>query len=345
MNSRPQSPRVAARIWPYAVMLSWASTASGEALATATAHVTAAAAATAAADARASVRDCEHCPDLVAIAGGAFEMGSDPAEPRRFGLPEYWATREVPRHTVRVAPFLLARHEVTRREFAAFVAATGYAPEAGCWHFVGAEWLLDKARTWRDPGFEQADDHPVTCVNWHDAVAYADWLGATTGRRYRLPSEAEWEFAARAGTRTAFWFGDDAAAVCRHVNLGDRSTRERFGWDKTKIKYEVMSDWKGEPCDDGYATTAPVAAFPANPFGLYGMGGNANEWVADCWHDDYTAAPAEGAARTLSGDCGVRAMRGQGWTAIASSVRSAFRLKMNATDRRFTFGIRVARDP
>jgi formylglycine-generating enzyme required for sulfatase activity len=252
----------------------------------------------------------------------------------------------VPRHAGRIArPFALAATEITRGQFAAFVAATGYAPEPGCWHFVGAEWLLDKERSWRNPGFEQTDEHPVTCVNWHDATAYADWLSARTGRRYRLPSEAEWEYAARAGTTTAYWFGDSAEGICRHVNLGDRTTRDRFRWDQTKIKYEVLADWKGEPCEDGHATMAPVRAFAPNPWGLYGMNGNANEWVADCWHADYSTGPSNGVARTTSGDCGVRAMRGQGWTAIASSVRSAFRLKMNATDRRFTFGMRVARDP
>jgi formylglycine-generating enzyme required for sulfatase activity len=282
---------------------------------------------------------------MVMVPAGRFFMGADPAEPKRFGLPDYWATREVPRHEVVIAtPFALGRREITRREFGAFVAATGYSPEPGCWHFVGSEWLFDKQRSWRDPGFEQGEDHPVTCVNWHDATAYADWLTERTGHRYRLPSEAEWEYAARAGTATAYWFGDTPDDVCRHANLGDASTRERFHWDRTKIKYEVLQDWKGEPCDDGYATTAPVEAFPPNPWGLYGMNGNANEWVADCWHDDHSRARADGRARTTSGDCGVRAMRGQGWTAIAASVRSAFRLKMNATDRRFTFGIRVARE-
>lgn len=279
------------------------------------------------------------------LPAGSFMMGAEPDEARRLGLPDYWGTREQPRHRVILAHrFALGRAEVTRGEFARFVAATGYAPAQGCWHFIGSEWLFDERRSWRDPGFEQQDDHPVTCVNWHDAMAYVDWLSTQAGHRYRLPSEAEWEYAARAGSQATFAFGDATTALCRYVNLGDRRTRERFHWDTTRMKAEVHLDWKAEDCDDGHATTAPVRALAPNAFGLWGLGGNANEWVADCWHDDYAGGPADGVARTTSGDCGMRAMRGQGWTAISASVRPAFRMKMVATDRRFTFGFRVARD-
>lgn len=291
-------------------------------------------------------RDCADCPAMAWVRAGTFDMGSEPDEPRRLGLPDYWGLRESPRHRVSIARrFALGRTEITRAEFARFVADTGYSPAPGCWHYVGSEWLFDEKRSWRDPGFEQQDDHPATCVNWLDAMAYVDWLSARSGHRYRLPSEAEWEYAARAGTRTAFAFGDDPAGACRYVNLGDRRTRERFGWDRTRMKADLHFDWKGEDCDDGHAATAPVRALAPNGFGFWGLGGNANEWVADCWHDDYSAGPVGGRARTLSGDCGVRAMRGQGWSAVAASVRPAFRMKMVATDRRFTFGFRVARDP
>jgi formylglycine-generating enzyme len=288
-------------------------------------------------------RDCATCPEMVIVPPGEIALGSDPAEPQRLGLPEYWAVREQVRRPVRFTqPFALARYEVTRAQFAEFADETGYRPAPGCWHFVGSEWLWDATRDWRDAALDQSDDHPVVCVNWHDASAYVEWLRRRTGRPYRLPSEAEWEYAARGGTRTAYWFGDEPAEICRFVNLGDRATRERFRWDETRILYEALSDWKGEPCDDGFATTAPVAAFPANPFGLYGLLGNANEWTADCWHDDHGGGPPDPGARLASGDCGLRVMKGQGWTAIAASTRPAFRLKMNATDRRFTFGFRAA---
>ncbi len=175
-------------------------------------------------------------------------------------------------------------------------------------------------------------------------MAYVDWLSTQTRRHYRLPSEAEWEYAARAGIDTAYWFGDDAAQICRYINLGDLDTRDRFGWDTMHMSYDVLQDWKGEPCRDGFAAMAPVAATVANPLGVHGLLGNANEWVADCWNDDHRGAPDTQEPRLLGADCGQRVMKGQGWTAIAASVRPAFRLKMVATDRRFTFGFRVVRD-
>jgi formylglycine-generating enzyme required for sulfatase activity len=290
-------------------------------------------------------RDCAECPELVQIAPGEFTMGADIEEPRRLGLPEYWATREQPRHAVRIERgFAIGRYEVTRGEFAVFARETGYNPAPGCWHFVGSEWLFDESRSWRDAKTDQTDAHPVTCVNWHDAQAYIAWLSQKAGQRYRLASEAEWEYVVRAGTSTAYWFGDSPEDICRYVNLGDLTTQERYGWDKTRIKYEVMNDWKGQPCRDGHAAMAPVTATVANPFGVHGLLGNANEWVADCWNETHQGAPADQSARLTGADCGLRVMKGQGWTAIAASTRAAFRLKMNATDRRFTFGFRVVRD-
>ena len=298
-----------------------------------------------AAEKLASFRDCADCPELIEVPLGSFMMGADIAEPRRLALPEFWATREQPVHRVDIRTrFALGKYELTRAEFRRFAIETGYSPEPGCWHFVGTEWLLDESRSWRDAKIGESDDHPVTCINWHDATAYLDWLSRKTGQRYRLASEAEWEYAVRAGTTTAFWFGDDPATICRFVNLGDLDTQDHFHWDQTRIKYDKMTDWKGQPCRDGFTTLAPVAMTIANPWGLHGMLGNANEWVADCWNDDHKAATADQRARLIGADCGMRVMRGQGWTAVAAATRAAFRLKMNATDRRFTFGFRVARD-
>lgn len=292
-------------------------------------------------------RDCPDCPELVAIPTGEFVMGAELAESKRLGLPDYWAVREQPRHRVVVArAFAIGKYEVTRGQFAAFARETGYSPEPGCWHFIGSEWLLDKERSWRDPKIDHGDDYPVTCINWHDASAYLLWLSRKTGQRYRLASEAEYEYVARAGTTTAYWFGDTADEICRYVNLGDLTTLEKFGWDKIELKWEVMdtNHWTGTPCRDGYATMAPVRETIANPFGVHGILGNANEWVADCWNDNYEAAPAIQDARLTGADCGLRVMRGQGWSAVAAGTRPAFRQKMMATDRRFTFGFRVVRD-
>jgi formylglycine-generating enzyme required for sulfatase activity len=289
------------------------------------------------------VRDCELCPELVVLPAGRFMMGAEPEEGQRLGMPEHYWAREGPRHEVRVQPFAIARTELTRAAFAAYVEASGHEPAPGCWHFVGDDWKFDPARSWRNPGFPQRDDHPVMCVNWHDARAYADWLSQQSGHPYRLPSEAEWEYAARAGTATTYWFGDGPEEICRFVNLGDLTTRDVVDWHTKQNKFPQGIQWRGHECRDGYSWTAPVTAFPPNPWGVYGLLGNANEWLADCWHQTHDGAPATAAARS-DGDCNLRVLRGEAWTAIPGSTRPAFRLRLDANDRRFTLGIRVARD-
>lgn len=289
------------------------------------------------------MRDCPECPELVILKTGTATVGADASEGIALGLPADLAAREQPRRRIAVdRPIAFGRFEITIAQFAAFVVDTGYAPEPGCWRFEGSDWTFDKSASWRDSKLEQKDDHPVTCVNWHDAEAYARWLSRRTKHAYRLPSEVEWEYAARAGTQGSYWFGDDRAAICRYVNLGDLDTEAMFKWAGRPTKLTLA--WTPENCHDGYATTSPVDAKPPNAFGIYGALGNVMEWVADCWHEDYSTGPVSQDARLTSGDCGYRAMRGQGWVAIAGSARASFRRKMLATDRRFTFGIRVVRE-
>ena len=282
---------------------------------------------------------------MVRISPGVFWMGAELEESASFGLPEVFGRREQPRHKVDISQsFAISKYEISLGQFERFVDESGYEPAEGCWVFIGSEWIYDTARSWRNAQLSQTLDHPVTCVSWHDAAAYADWLSVETGEGYRLPSEAEWEYAARAGTDTPFWFGASPKAICDFVNLGDLDTQDAFGWDKTTSKYEFMDNWKGVACRDGFSTTAPVRSGPANAFGLHHVLGNSMEWVADCWHDDYSTGPNTQKPRLASGDCGSRVMRGQGWVAIVAGTRSAFRRKMKSTDRRFTFGIRVARN-
>lgn len=289
------------------------------------------------------VRDCPGCPELVVLATGEFTLGASPSEGVALGLPADFAAREQPRRRVTInRPIAFGRFEVTLAQYAAFVAESGYAPEPGCWRYVGNDWTFDRGMSWKDSELGQADDHAVTCVSWHDADAYARWLARETGQPYRLPSEAEWEYAARGGTDGPYWFGSDRSAICRYVNLGDLDTEARFRWAGRPSALRI--EWQPEDCHDGFATTSPVGAKPPNPFGIHGVLGNGMEWTADCWHDDYSRGPDDQAARLLSGDCSYRVMRGQGWLAIAASARSSFRRKMTATDRRFTFGIRVVRD-
>ncbi len=143
--------------------------------------------------------------------------------------------------------------------------------------------------SWRAPGFEQADRHPAVCVSWRDAQAYVAWLSAETGERYRLPSEAEWERAARAGTETQRYWGDGEADQCAYEN--------------------GRTGGPGGRCEDGMTYTAPVGSYAANGFGLFDLLGNVREWVEDCWHDDYAGAPDDGGAddgRGLRSPCGAR---------------------------------------
>ena len=289
--------------------------------------------------------DCADCPEMMPVPAGEFFMGATAEELRVADLPPYFEGRELPRHRVTISrPFAVAKYELSRAHYARFVEDSGYAPAAGCWIFIGTEWIFDASRSWRDTQLDQGEDHPVTCINWHDALAYTRWLSERTGQRYRLLSEAEWEYAARAGTETAYWFGDSAEAICEYVNLGDITTRDRFGWHETEIKFAPLDNWTYVPCRDGYATTAPVDFGAPNPFGIFNMLGNVQELVTDCWHPSYASGPITEAPRDTSGDCALRMMRGQGWTAIAASTRAAFRARMLATDRRFYLGIRLARD-
>lgn len=290
-----------------------------------------------------TVKDCPSCPELVVVEAGSYLMGADASEGTLLGLPSDLAAREQPRHAVTIErPVAFGRHEVTIDQFATFATEAGYSPEPGCWEFKGSAWVFDKSRSWRDAKLAQGAGHPVTCVSWHDAKAYALWLSRRTGKPYRLPSEAEWEYAARGGTQGAYWFGTDHAVICRYVNLGDQDTDSLFHWSGRPTDLRLA--WVPEACHDGFATTSPVDSKPPNAFGIHGVLGNVMEWTADCWNDDYRGGPHDQEPRLTTGDCAFRVMRGQGWAAIAGSARSAFRRKMAATDRRVTFGIRVVRD-
>lgn len=300
-------------------------------------------------------QDCPDCPQMVVVPAGGFRMGSPAAESGR-------AFTEGPVHEVEIRrPFALGRFEVTRGQFAAFVAATGFTGGVGCYWWTGDKlakddenawrdpawwtgdgWFPDVKKGWRDPGYRQGDDEPVACVNWADAEAYIDWLGRRAGFAYRLPTAAEWEYAARAGSTAARPWKDEAGGACAHANVHDRASRARLG-----------PSWRHHDCDDGFARTSSVGRFPANAFGLHDMLGNVWEWTADCWHDDYTGAPADGRAWTAGGDCARRVLRGGSWSALPRQIRFAARIHNTPTTRLWNpngyrsdsgFGFRVARD-
>ena len=243
------------------------------------------------------------------------------------------ADGEGPRHRVTIAqPFAVGVREVTRGEFARFVRETGHSTGNLCWTYEDGEWEERSGRSWRNPAYDQTDAHPVVCVRRVDAEAYVRWLSRETGQRYRLLSEAEWEYVARGGTSTARYWGEGEAGQCRHANGADRALKRRYG------------DWKWTlvSCDDGYAHTAPAGTFSPNGFGVHDVMGNVWEWVEDCWNGDYTGAPSNGRAWE-SGDCSRRVLRGGSWYSGPRYLRSANRIRNPAGYRNSGVGFRVAR--
>ena len=270
-------------------------------------------------------RDCPTCPELVVIPAGEFRMGSPSEEGR--------SDTEGPQRRVRVERFALGRYEVTRGEYAAFVAATGRdGDRCAVLNGAGTLWEWSDGASWRSPGFPQTDEDPAVCVSWDDARAYVRWLSGETGRRYRLPSESEWEYAARAGTTTSRYWGAGSSGQCANANGADAAGKQRFrGWTRAVS------------CNDGRVFTAPVGTFAANPFGLFDTLGNVWEWVEDCWHDSYQGAPSDARAWTSSGDCGRRVVRGGSWVDDAGLLRPGARAWATTADRVSALGFRVSR--
>ena len=222
-------------------------------------------------------------PAMVSLPGSTFVMGSneDPSEK--------------PVHLVKIKPFAISKFPITNREWKECVAAKScdYVP-------VGP------------------DDAPVANVNWNDAHQYVEWLSKVTLKEYRLPSEAEWEYAARAGTQTKYWWGDQVRSD--------------------------LANCKG--CATAYDSTQPlkVGSFRANPFGLHDMGGNVDQWVEDCWHKDYQGAPIDGSA-WIEKNCASHVIRSGSWKNDINYVRPASRDHYDTAVRYPTHGLRVATTP
>ncbi|MDF3981537.1 formylglycine-generating enzyme family protein [Luteibacter sp. PPL201] len=274
-------------------------------------------------------------PAMVVVPTGKFLMGSPDGE--RGHDPN-----EAPVHEVQVDKgFAVGRSAVTIGQFRDFVRASGYTPQSqslqgGSVYDEASGGLRDdSAATWQDDylGRPGQDRLPVINVSWNDAKAYADWLSQRTGKRYRLPSEAEFEYALRAGTTTRYWWGDGNPAnkVENLTGANDRSASGRR-WSNAFTGYK-----------DGYWGPAPVMSFSPNPFGLYDMGGNVSEWVADCWHDNYIRAPRDTQAWVNPG-CGRRVIRGGSWGSAPDMVRSAYRQGASADLRNARVGFRVVRE-
>jgi formylglycine-generating enzyme required for sulfatase activity len=265
-------------------------------------------------------RDCPTCPEMVIVPAGSFLLGSPADEPNR-------RDDEGPQRRITMsAPLAVSRYEIRRGEYEAFVRATGHPLGVGCLtdRVRRGIWAMDSVSTLRDPGFSQTDDHPAVCVSWEDAQAYVAWLNdQAPDAHYRLPSEAEWEYAARAGSTTAFPWGDDANQGCAYMNGVDRTALASY------------PDWNALACSDGALNSAPVGSYRANNFGLHDMIGNVSEWVEDCTTENYDAPPAT--------PCDRRIVRGGAWGSTAPNLRTADRFRQPAGHRDDSIGIRVVR--
>ena len=270
-------------------------------------------------------RECPECPEMVGIPAGRFVMGSPANEAGRFEA-------EGPQRLVSVRAFALAKYPVSSREFLAFLRATGHRPSP-CNSALGLGWKIPGRGLANAPHDQEPPDWPAVCLDWRDARAYVAWINGLaraanprlTRDPYRLPSEAEWEYAARAGTSTARWWGNDIGSNNANCN-GCGSVYDR-------------------------KLLAPVHAFKPNPHGLYGMLGNAWQWVEDCWHPTYAGAPADGGV-WAGGDCSRHVLRGGSWSNLPAFVRAATRSAApNNSDDSNVFsdyssmaGFRLARD-
>lgn len=291
-------------------------------------------------------KDCADCPEMVVVPLGSFTMGSSAAEQAaavREGMSQAAADRESPQHMVRIGyRFALGKYELSRGEFARFVSATAYKTEAEKGNSCavmkpdGSGWEMKADANWQNPGFAQGDDHPVVCVSWNDAQAYISWLNQKNpGQAYRLPSEAEWEYAARAGSQTRYPWGEDEGnqQICRQANHGEQSYSAQYPKDTVVNRN----------CSDGVVHTTAGSRFPANTFGLHNMHGNVHEWVQDWYHDNYSAAPTDGSAWESGGEQKYRVLRGGSWSNLPASLRSAYRLGYAPGSRSSGSGFRLAR--
>lgn len=294
---------------------------------------------------------------FVLVPAGEFLMGSaEPPDSLARDYPQYDPGRfrqlvdEAPRHKVRITrPFYLGQHEVTVGQFRRFLESSGYRPESEADGTGGYGYnpSYDPATTargdafegrdpqysWRNPGFAQGDDHPVVNVTWNDAVALCKWLTETEGKSYRLPTEAEWEYAARAGTATRYHTGDAPQSLLKAANVFDADAAQHW---KKWAPYALAGS-------DGFAFTAPVGSLEPNGFGLYDMHGNAWEWTADWYAENYYAvSPVDDPKGPPDG--AVRVRRGGSWHTWALYARSSFR-NWNTQETRYPLvGMRLVRE-
>jgi formylglycine-generating enzyme required for sulfatase activity len=272
-------------------------------------------------------KDCENCPEMVALPAGKFLMGSPEDQAGRV------QNEGLPRRVVISRPIAIGRFEISVDEYASFLKETGTQEGQLC-QLISSFDEPDNIRSTavasfhNQPGYEITGSHPAGCLNWHDAQAYAAWLKRRTGKPYRLPTEAEWEYAARAGTTSNFSFGDEGSQLCEYARFADLNSP--FAWRTN--------------CRSPSAATGPfkVGQLKPNPWGLYDVHGNVWEWVEDCWTADPSKIPTDGSAFSNTGTCEMGVVRGGAWVTRPQRTRSAFRLGLPINRRLQPVGFRIA---
>ncbi|MBO8208706.1 formylglycine-generating enzyme family protein [Acinetobacter nosocomialis] len=296
--------------------------------------------------AKSKFKDCSDsfCPEMTVIPAGSFLMGGNINEQEQQNVPAQSRPYELPQHLVQVEkPFAMSTYETTIAEFQAFQKETGWEVE-GCRNWetrngVFNMWYRDDLNP-NNSGMNQTPQDPVVCVRREDGREFAKWLSKKTGQTYRLPTEVEWEYAARAGTTTAYYWGDDLNLdqACKYANVLDPAT---------VVALPQTSGWSLFNCTDGYPFTSPVGKFLPNNFGLYDMSANAREWVDDCWHANYENAPSVNRrwGEENNGQCNFPVLRGGAWIYNTYNVRTAYRnAYVTSQARSIMWGFRLVRE-
>lgn len=283
-----------------------------------------------------------YLPKMIVVPSGSFIMGGTDEENARLDVEPFASEYSKPLHQVTIAKSLaVGINEVTLGQFRQFAKETNYKPLDGCRCWIAnqeSRMLPVKGADYTNPGFPQTDNDPVVCITKEVANDYAQWLSQKTGKKYRLPSESEWEYFARAGTQTTYYWGNDPKDACGYANTYDLSSKAINTYTSDGFVFPNTD------CTDGFPYTAPVGKFQPNKFGLYDIAGNAREWVADDWYPNYNGAPVNGEPRT-NGYAMFGITRGGAWLYRIRNLRSAYRNSYFSSEVRTNmWGFRVVRE-
>lgn len=265
-------------------------------------------------------------PLLIEVPSGTMVLGADVGAP----------SNQPPYAVEFSAPFAIGATEVTRTEFARFVDQSGYRTDAerqggSCTYWVFG-WTSRPGKNWETPGFDQGGNDPVVCVSHADVQAYLSWLSNQTGERYRLPTESEWEYAARLGVQAGYLSAEN---ICEKANVAD--------FELARVHKTRKDSTNVFQCDDGHGSTTAVARFEANPLGLFDTIGNASEWVADCWTANHSAARGDGSAVSTQ-NCSEGVSRGGSWIELPANTSTVSRVRRARGESLNHLGFRVVRE-